>query len=101
MRWALGIFLAACAVEPATSTKQSPIIGGQLAAANEFPTVVALEQSAGNWFCTGTLIDKNWVLTAAHCVEGAPQGAVKIRIDDLNVNDATGGTQVQVKTIHV
>ncbi|MBA3502105.1 MAG: trypsin-like serine protease, partial [Deltaproteobacteria bacterium] len=96
------VLLAAACTEPSTSTstETQSIIGGTLVVANEFPTVVALEQSAGNWFCTGTLIAKHWVLSAAHCVQGAPQGAVKIRIDDLDVNDATGGMQVQVSEIH-
>jgi len=90
------LLLVAACVEPSTKASSSPIIGGTLVTANEFPTVVALESSPGNWFCTGTLIDKNWVLTAAHCIQGAPNGGVKIRIDDLDVNDATGGAQVLV-----
>lgn len=44
----------------------SNIIGGAPAAVGEFPTVVLLE--AGGGICTGTLIAKDWVLTAAHCI---------------------------------
>ncbi len=93
------MLLAACS-EPATSTTASPIIGGELVTANEFPTVVALEEGPGNWFCTGTLIDKNWVLTAAHCVQGAPPNAIKVRLDDLDVNNTTGGMEVGTKSVH-
>jgi uncharacterized protein (TIGR03382 family) len=99
----LGSLLAGatgCVDGDALSTTRSPIIGGQLATAGEFPTVLALETGPGNWFCTGTLIDKKWALTAAHCVEGAPMGAVKVRLDDLDVNNTTGGLQVQVSQIH-
>jgi secreted trypsin-like serine protease len=96
---AILLFAAAC-TEPGLSSSSSPIIGGTLVTAGEFPTVVALEQGPGQWFCTGTLIDKSWVLSAAHCVEGAPQGAVKIRIDDLDVNNTTGGMEVGTTEHH-
>jgi uncharacterized protein (TIGR03382 family) len=96
-----GLLAIGCAdLEPRTETASSPLIGGTLATANEFPTVVALEQGPGNWFCTGTLIDKDWVLTAAHCVEGETAAGLNIRFDDANVNDTTGGKVVGVSEIH-
>lgn len=48
------------------------IVGGFPAAAGQFPWQVAVQYrtSAGNYFCGGSLIDPNWVLTAAHCAVG-------------------------------
>jgi len=43
------------------------IIGGVDAALGQFPWQVGMNVDR-QWFCGGSLIMKNWVLTAAHCV---------------------------------
>ncbi|HEY5922547.1 MAG TPA: trypsin-like serine protease [Kofleriaceae bacterium] len=91
------IALAACTAE--TSSTQQAIIGGQTTTHAEFPTVVALEEP-DDWGCTGTLVHKDWVISAAHCVEGLTPATLKIRFDDANLNDTTGGNVVAVKAIH-
>ena len=44
------------------------IVGGRVARKNEYPYQVALQYGSGFTFCGGSIIDNNWVLTAAHCV---------------------------------
>lgn len=102
------------APEPGTTAK---IVGGIMAPAGKFPFQAALIASrtpAGSehfgQFCGGSLIARDWVLTAAHCVprtqpskvdvyvgsnvlpsdgtSPAPAGGVRLHVDGIIVHDA-------------
>ncbi|XP_017577202.1 plasminogen [Pygocentrus nattereri] len=45
------------------------IVGGCVSKPHSWPWQISLRTSAGIHFCGGTLIDPQWVLTAAHCLE--------------------------------
>ncbi len=68
--------------------RNNKIVGGETAVEGEFPFLVSLQDLAGH-FCGGSLIAKDWVLTAEHCVtEGV--NTVVIGLHDLR---QTGGTE--------
>lgn len=51
------------------------IVGGSRASSGQFPWQVAVHMDS-SYFCGGSLISANWVLTAGHCVDGIRSFAV-------------------------
>nr|AQS60675.1 serine protease snake-4 [Sogatella furcifera] len=63
------------------------IVGGRDAEPAEFPHMVSLGVSSFSgisWVCGGSLISKDFVLTAAHCIT-ASRRPVKVRMGTLNL----------------
>ena len=100
--------LSASAVQAAdlklTHKKQmtlSRIIDGVATRAGERPWMASLQQG-GEHFCGGSVIDRQWILTAAHCIEDITQGDsnFKVRVNFTNLSDTSSGETHQVETIY-
>jgi hypothetical protein len=97
-------------VGPASNTasveQDAPdIVGGEIAEEGAWPWQVALVQPGQpnayyGQYCGGSLIAPNWVLTAAHCVDGLPNapGMLDVLMGQ-NVLSADNGTRTPVDLI--
>ncbi len=94
-------------VQPALAQR---VIGGENAQEGAYPWMVGLADASKNsleeaHFCGGTLIDRYWVLTAAHCIDDLSS----LFIDSLDVflgandliNPQSGYERIRVKNSYV
>lgn len=88
--------LAASARRPAAAADDPrvEVVGGTPAGRTEFPWMVAL--STG---CDGTLVDRQHVLTAAHCV--GPSGRTSAIVATMGSADLGSGDTINVRSAHV
>jgi trypsin len=90
--------------ETAQDGPSTRIIGGTVSAPGAWPGQVGLLKSsvANNYqaqFCGGTALNRNWVLTAAHCVEDATASQIDILAGTQSL--ASGGARYRVAEIRI
>jgi len=96
--------VTACVADPPPdpSTSQQPVINGSPSGDGDYPAAGALlvgDSSSGYYFyCSGTLIRPNVVLTAAHCVDpmfigsDLPSFTLTLDANSVSAAEVVGGT---------
>ncbi|XP_070706923.1 elastase-1-like [Pempheris klunzingeri] len=79
------------------------VIGGEVARPNSWPWQVSLQYRSGsNYYhtCGGTLIERGWVMTAAHCVDSI--GTWRVVLGEHSLNSPSGREQIKsITQIHI
>ncbi|XP_032429416.1 tryptase-like [Xiphophorus hellerii] len=81
------------------ANRNPKIVGGQDASPGRWPWQVSLQRKGfGNPFhqCGGSLITKNWVLTAAHCVSGTRPSDLQVSLGRHQLQGGNTNTQVNM-----
>ncbi|CAH1398757.1 unnamed protein product [Nezara viridula] len=86
-------------------TAETLIVGGAPAKLNEFPhmALIGIENKGSPlWFCGGSLISPNFVLTAAHCNISNINATVIVRLGELDIlqkNDKDSPIDVKISQV--
>lgn len=86
-----GVLLAALFVVVQQASAGEPRIVGGHDADQPYPFAASLQTTDGQFFCGGTLVKADWLVTAAHCVKGQAPSSFTVRVGS---NDRTQGGEV-------
>ena len=102
----LCLFLALLVGAPGELAGQAKIVGGSKAVDGDYPWMVAIAEKSSQTlfdrqFCGGSLIAADWVLTAAHCMEGEVPSGLEVVARFTDLGDSSGAEIRGVRGIFV
>ena len=87
----LGGFAVGCGDDTA-GTSEGKIVGGTPSRKGLWEAVVGITHAQGGIFCTGTALNANLVVTAAHCLKGKKADDVRVYVGMGKANAPVTGT---------
>lgn len=62
------------------------IVGGSEAPKGGYPFIVSLQiKGFSSHFCAGSILNNEWILTAAHCVQAVPANQIVVKAGKHNI----------------
>lgn len=99
------LFLASagCALggQGSSEGRGGEIIGGEPAPPELYPWMAGLVNFNYGFTCGGTLIAPDWVLSAAHCVEGAQSADFAVFLGKSRLSTVTAADLVSVQSVYI
>ncbi|KAG7197992.1 hypothetical protein KM043_016217 [Ampulex compressa] len=77
------------------------IVNGEDAQPGERPFQISLQtQLDSRHFCGGSILNKNYVITAAHCVANKPSSSIKVVAGTINLREGGSVHQIEQVIVH-
>ncbi|XP_017089418.2 chymotrypsin-2-like [Drosophila bipectinata] len=90
--------LAVVGLSQAAPSPNGRVVNGTDSSVEKYPFVISLRGSTGSHSCGGSIISKQFAMTAAHCTAGRSAASLSIQYGVTTIN-ATGPNVVKVKKI--